>query len=71
MIFLTANELVSVQPMAGPVGLAFSIRYNYSNIKHKIKNMCQHIIMNKTICKEICKEIDREFIEKIERIMNT
>jgi len=28
---LITNEIVGVQPMAGPVGLAFALRYKYSN----------------------------------------
>ena len=30
---LITNEIVGVQPMSGPVGLAFALRYKYSNAK--------------------------------------
>ena len=49
---LTAQDLVSVQPMTGPTGLSYALRFNFEKERQKIykdlgrRNAFRYILMN-------------------------
>ena len=44
---LITSDIVGVQPLSGPVGLAFQLKFSFMNVKSKIKDTCQKCLRTK------------------------